>query len=191
MPKHLGGLGIRKTADSNLACFMNTVWRLWSDNHSLLAKSFKGKYYSNTNIWAATSKATDNALWKYLLRARNAITPHLQSIIGKGHNLSFWDDKWYGPSTLRSLLIGSLNRDWSTWSVSDFICPVSHSWNIQKLQMVLPRYLSDLVLSIPLTENQTADKPFWPLSKGYCSVSFAYHVLTMSNNQHTMNWNWI
>lgn len=65
LPKCKGGLGLRKTTDMNMAFFMHTVSRTWSNPCSLLSKMFCGKYYPGSNLCDTSPKPTDSVTWKY------------------------------------------------------------------------------------------------------------------------------
>lgn len=158
-PKELGGLGIRKTVDANMAFFMNTIWRIWSNANSLLAKVCKGKYFPTSTLWNTCPKPVDSSLWKFMLKASSNIKIHLQWIFGKGESLSCWDDKWCSKFTLRNLFIGPSGRGWSGWTVKDLIIPNPKLWDTAKLQEYLSQVLCDMILAIPLSDYQVLDMP--------------------------------
>lgn len=173
---------------------MNSVWRIWSNPTSLLAKVFKGKYFHNSSLWNAQSKSTASPTLKSMLKAKSLILRHLHWIIRNGMHLSFWEDKWCGNFSLRNLFIGPLGRGWNSWTVNDFLIPNTASWDFCKLRTILPLYLCDFVLSIPLSNancEDEFDKPFWPYAKGICSVSSAYRTLSSASYKKSENWDWL
>lgn len=57
-PKIYGGLGFRNINLVNKAFLLKLAWRLLSDKKSLWAKTIKGKYFPNSNIWKIIATKT-------------------------------------------------------------------------------------------------------------------------------------
>lgn len=49
-----GGLGFRNLRDFNLAMLAKQIWRLHTNQHSLISKVFKTKYYPTNDVLQAT-----------------------------------------------------------------------------------------------------------------------------------------
>lgn len=63
-PKKLGGLGIKDLRLSNKAFMQKHIWRLLTDSTSLWARTYKCKYFPNSNILEATRKSNASWAWK-------------------------------------------------------------------------------------------------------------------------------
>ena len=61
----------------------------------------------------------------------------LKWIVGKDSNLSVWFDKWMNKGTLRSMLVGPLNKDEDHLQLKDVAN--LHGWKWDKLSFVIPK----------------------------------------------------
>ncbi|CAA7035369.1 unnamed protein product [Microthlaspi erraticum] len=73
LPKRLGGIGFRDLQLYNQALLAKQAWRLLHDPHSLFGRSFKSRYYADTNLMSAS-------------KGRRSI--------GNGRDTLVWVDNW-------------------------------------------------------------------------------------------------
>jgi hypothetical protein len=68
-PKHVGGLGLRKTRDMNIGFFMKANWRICNEIHQVLNNIIKIQYNENIQFYGSyickiimNERQTDNKL---------------------------------------------------------------------------------------------------------------------------------
>ena len=69
-PKKEGGMGFRNLSAFNEAMLAKQGWRLVIDNSSLLARSMKARYYSNSDFLATTLHGNPSFSWRSIVGAR-------------------------------------------------------------------------------------------------------------------------
>jgi len=77
--KHSGGLGFKTLRDFNLAMLAKQVWRFHTNHNSLIAKCFKAKYFSHTDILRAKVGNNPNYAWRSI---QNVIGLSLKVAVG-------------------------------------------------------------------------------------------------------------
>ena len=84
-------------------------------------------------------------------------------IAGKNSELSFWNDKWLGDGTLRSLITGPLQRGEEHLLLKDI---VQHNfWNLGDVSFSLPNHLSQKFKATPIPIIVTSvDRIAWASS---------------------------
>lgn len=81
--------------------------------------------------------------------------------------------------TLRQLFIGPLNREEESMKVSKFILSSNQGkcWNLDTCKQLLPPWIIDIIMSIPLHQKDCQDLPAWPNDENNCTVKEAYNFL--------------
>lgn len=193
LPKGAGGIGVRQFKKVNLAFFINAVWRLWRDEASVWAQTFKNKYFPTCSIWQAINRPSHSVTWKYLLKARDQILQNIRWLVGHGNEVSFWHDNWCCGIVLRHWFIGPLPKDCEFWKVADCLLP-THHWDTTLLSSNLPQHILDLIYSVPLSDSLTnQDIPYWPSHSRECTTKDAYAALTLDTIfpfTDTLIWLW-
>ena len=72
----------------------------------------------------------------------------LKWIVGKDSNLSVWFNKWMNKGTLRSMLVGPLNKDEDHLQLKDVAN--LHGWKWDKLSFVIPKPLAPDIKATPI-----------------------------------------
>lgn len=67
--KHFGGMGFRSLSQFNIALLAKQGWCLIKDQSSLLAHSFKAKYYPKSDILKSRFEAYPSYTWKSIWSA--------------------------------------------------------------------------------------------------------------------------
>lgn len=79
----------------NKAFLLKLAWRLVSDKDCLWAKTIKGKYFPNSNIWnLAEPKAYHSSSWKNIYKTTKILREACFWSLGDGKNINFWYDLW-------------------------------------------------------------------------------------------------
>ena len=87
-PRNRGGLGLKKFKTINQALLATQYWRLQQSPDSLIAKTYKAKYFPRTTLKDHKTKPHHSWIW------RNVANPSLVSlkegrwVIGDGHRIS-------------------------------------------------------------------------------------------------------
>ena len=90
-PKLYGGLSIRDAFCCNQAFLINQAWRIWRNEHSLLAKFLRHRHYRNSDF-LLTSPSHGSRAWKELLCGRDLMKEGLRWVFQSGHSINFWLD---------------------------------------------------------------------------------------------------
>lgn len=72
-PKHLGGLGLRRMHDCNLALVTKLGWKLLLQEDTLWRKSFSTRYFHNCSFWMASAGYNPSWCWRSILQARDTL----------------------------------------------------------------------------------------------------------------------
>ena len=103
-------------------------------------------------------------------------------IVGKNSELSFWNDKWLGDGTLRSLIAGPLQRGEDHLLLKDI---VQHNfWNLGDVSFSLPNHLNQKIKATPILITATSvDRIAWASSpSGDFDLKEAYKLACIAND---------
>lgn len=103
LPKSEGGLGLRRVADWNKACFARIIWLLFKGSDSLWIAWMKEVLIKERCFWSLVSGSNCSWCWRRLLKIRDQIRPLIFYRVGNGELIHIWIDNWH----LRSPLVGS------------------------------------------------------------------------------------
>ena len=73
-PKALGGLGIRKIRDVNLALISKLGWQLLNNSNSLWVSQMQGKYLNSSSFLSPSPLSSFSWLWKGILKTQSFIS---------------------------------------------------------------------------------------------------------------------
>jgi hypothetical protein len=91
IPKALGGLGLRKMKDVNLAFLAKLGWKLLTGADSLWVSQLSGKYLSTGSFLSPTSISATSWLWKGITKAKTLLTLGPCHKIHQFSSLSVWN----------------------------------------------------------------------------------------------------
>ena len=91
MPKHLGGLGIKKTKLMNQALLAKIRWRLNQRDPGLWGKLFKEKYLKGGNLTdlASLTPKYCSSTWRGVLSRANLLMDGMKWRVGNGRDIRF------------------------------------------------------------------------------------------------------
>ena len=100
---------------------------------------------------------------------------------GNNSELSFWFDKWLDKGTLRSQILGPLNKGEESITLKDVVS--FFGWNLQSLSFPLPTSTLLNIKATPISfSNQRKDCVTWIASpNGDFKLKDAYHLANGSN----------
>ena len=173
-PKSRGGLGLKRLSLINQAMISKQFWRIQHSPNSLLARTFKAKYFPRSSLQEYKPKPHHGWTWK------NIVVPHLPSLhqghwlIWSGHQIPLTHPDWF-----QCLNISLLENNLLDGTIADLIDQRSKSWRndlVKKLYQ-FPACEEILQLSLPKTPD-IKDRLSWKhsTSRDY-KVNKAYHML--------------
>lgn len=161
-PKYAGGLGFKDIEMSNDALLAKIGWRILQDPHSLLARVLLGKYAKHSSFMTCTVPSSASHGWRSILAGREVLRRGLGWVVGNGEDISISNSPWLSCEQPQ-LPIGPVPRDGHLLKVSDLLCPLTNSWNLEKIREHLPRY-EDTILKIITSSSPMRDSLVWLLN---------------------------
>jgi hypothetical protein len=176
LPKSSGGLGFRRSFDSNKALIAKLGWSLVANEDKHWVRILKSKYLNGSLFMAASTPSSCSWLWKGILNTRDLLKIGTCTIIGNGEHTSVWEDPWI-PTLENFIPSPSLTNPNPTniYRVSDLISPTTHQWDREKIFTIFDPITAGKILNIHLPNSLTIDRPCWTLcSTSILSVKSAY-----------------
>ena len=180
-PKYAGGLGFRDIESFNDALLAKIGWRLIKDPTSLVAQVLLGKYAKNSTFLDCVPPAAASHGWRSILAGRDLLKKGLGWVVGNGENIHVWKDPWLSHVTPEAP-IGPPAEGTESLKVSDLLCPISNTWNIDSIRHHLPQY-EEKILKIVTSSSPVDDSIVWlPDPKGIYSTKTGYGVASYSDH---------
>ncbi|KAA3479130.1 reverse transcriptase [Gossypium australe] len=174
--KEKWGLGFRKLDQYNIALLAKQGWRLFNYSNSLLAQVLKAKYYPNSDFLHAQLGNVPSLTWRSVWAAKGLLAIGLCWRVGKGDQISVWEDNWI----LGGSILSSTNTDTNTEIklVADLIEANTRRWNRELIENTFPEHTAQKILQIPLAEEVHEDFQVWRGEHtGEFTVRSAYQLL--------------
>lgn len=93
-PKCFRGLGFKNLFLFNKAILAKQVWRIFDQPHCLLARVFKARYFTSSDIFSAKTGSYPSFTWKSLCNVREVVREGMLWRVGKGDCINIWNDLW-------------------------------------------------------------------------------------------------
>jgi hypothetical protein len=181
-PKALGGLGIRKMREVNLALISKLGWQLLNNSDTLWVSQLQGKYLNSTSFLSPSPISSSSWLWKGILKSKSIISKGACFRIQSQSSLPIWSSPWIPTiASFSPTPSPHLSHPPPQLLVSDLFIPdttqsVSH-WNIPLLLSLFDPISISEILKINLTSQQA--KLIWTHSpKGDFTTKSAYHLIS-------------
>ncbi|XP_031114462.1 uncharacterized protein LOC116018116 [Ipomoea triloba] len=98
VPKQFGGMRFGRIREFNIAMLGKQVWRLINQLSSLLARTYKAKYYANNNFFEAHLGSNPSFIWRNILETQSVIKSRSRWRVGDGDSIKVWSDPWLPKS---------------------------------------------------------------------------------------------
>ncbi|GKV52575.1 hypothetical protein SLEP1_g59152 [Rubroshorea leprosula] len=195
MSKEEGGLGLRSAWSNNRALVSKLGWKMITNDESLWCKALRAKYLKNKSLFNVQPPPSSSATWRSILSCRDVLKMGLRWRVGTGDNINFWNDIWVGDLPLRCHLVGPLDRDSLSWTVSHVIS-TSRDWKVEVLLELLPLEVVEEIRAIPLaSQAEVCDTLYWAgTTDGNFTTKSAFSLIQRSHHQivfPSFNWRWI
>jgi hypothetical protein len=184
IPKVLGGLGIRKMRDVNLALIAKLGWKMLTNPDSLWVAQLKGKYLHSKSFLSLPSFSFSFSwLWKDILNSHSFISKGACNLIHSSSSLPIWSSPWI--PTLDSFIPTPsplLQQPFPNLLISDlFISNPSLSvvsWNMPLLYSHFEPTTIREILKINFS-SLLEDKLIWtPAANGLFSTKSAHKLIS-------------
>ncbi|KAF7841337.1 ribonuclease H [Senna tora] len=172
-----GGMGFRQTKKFNEALLAKQVWRILTQDQTLLSKVFMAKYRGCIQNYDFKSKNSSSYLWKKLCQVSEVVTKNLGWKVGNGRKIYLKDRKWFQ--------MDCNNHNFSR--LNDLMLPGGF-WDSRKVAQVYHKHNADLVLDTVISHTNGQDNLIWKIN---FNVRKAYELITEDNNNfNTQRYNW-
>lgn len=94
LPKHEGGLGIRRLRDTSRVYSLNLTWRIFANSGSLWVAWVKENLLKHQSLWEVKDSSLGSWIWRKLLKIRDQAADFIRWEIGNGERIKFWWDTW-------------------------------------------------------------------------------------------------
>ncbi|XP_026416890.1 uncharacterized protein LOC113312346 [Papaver somniferum] len=155
--------GIRKVDLNKLAMLDRNAWRILENPNCMLAIVLKAKYFPRTDFLNAKCTNKCSWTWKCLHSIKEIIKPFISWIVGDGHFIDPWYDKWI--PTLGTAVPNPLVPPGPNIKVYYFIDHSTRTWNMSRLNTHFDNAYVKKIITIPLSQLCTPDRRAWELSK--------------------------
>ncbi|KAL0001429.1 hypothetical protein SO802_015210 [Lithocarpus litseifolius] len=154
-------------------------WRITQNSNSLLARTFKAKYFPRGSVQECKTKPHHSWIWKNIIKSDN---PKLREGIwwvGRGFDIPLNHQHWFAQQHIQ------LNHpNLVTGTVGDLIDHSSHSWKCDLVRSLYTLAQASKILQISLSRTDAVqDKLCWKYSnEGHYEVKSAYQILVKDNS---------
>ncbi|XP_056698546.1 uncharacterized protein [Spinacia oleracea] len=176
LPTNVGGLGIRRLKDWNLAFMAKLGWTILDKPDKLWVRILKEKYLKNSSLLNSMPNYNQSPLWRDILKGNHILQKGLIIGIGNGKNTSIWYHHWIGDAPLYTLEEIKIPELKAHWFVNRIIR--NGQWYLDEIQHLLATHIRDLILAYPLSNNMDEEDFIrWKYSKnGDFEIKSAYHI---------------
>lgn len=167
--------GIFNAFSFNDAMLAKIGWRLIKYPDSLVAKVLLGKYSKSSSFMDCEVPSTASHGWRSILAGREVLRKGLGWVVGNGESIKVWGDPWLS-SSIPLTPIGPPPQNAVSMTVSELLCPLTNTWDIQKIRLHIPQY-EDLINKIIMSSAPASDSLAWLAEKsGDYTVKTGYGV---------------
>ncbi|KAL0415521.1 UNVERIFIED_CONTAM: putative mitochondrial protein [Sesamum latifolium] len=173
--KDIGGLGLRRLKEFNLALLAKQAWRVVVTPDSMVHKVFGQKYFPSSSFFDAGRSSTPSFTWRSLLATRDILAAGLRWKVGDGRDIPIWGQPWLPrPGTFQ--LVARPAALSTHTRVADLISD-TREWISHLIKAEFHPLDADCILGIALPDTATRDALVWHYEKhGKLSVRSAYEV---------------
>lgn len=149
--KNEGGMGFRNFRNFNVAMLGKQLWRLATNDQSLVSRIYKAKYFSETDVLTAGLGHNPSFIWRSMLEAKQLLNTGIRWRIGDGMNIQILDQPWL--VTADNPFITSDAKPLQGHTVASLLCTDKLEWDLDVLTDVLNVRDRSCVLAIACLES--------------------------------------
>jgi hypothetical protein len=185
----MGGLGLRKMREVNLALVSKLGWKLLNRSDSMWVTQLHCKYLNSSSFLSPTSPSSSSWLWKGIQKTISFIAKGACNRIHSSYSLPIWSSTWipslpiFTPNLSRQLSQPLPNLLISDLFLTDQFqfAPV---WNFPLLQHLFDSVTIREILKINLATT-SEEKHIWTLSSNGLFSTKSTHKLISSQRYST------
>ena len=152
-----GGIGLKKFSIINQSMLAKQFWRISHNPESLLAKTFKAKYFPRCSIHDSSPKPHHSWFWRNIIKQGNPKLREGRWWVGKGLDIPLNHPDWFQCPTQNLQ-----NPNLLTGTVADLIDHNTGVWKADLVRAVYPFLQCSEILSIPISKTGgVSDKLLW------------------------------
>lgn len=192
-------MGVGRIKERNLALMDKWLWQFSLEGDTLWQSTISQKCGLHSNGWDCSHHFSGSwsILWKNICKLYPLFIPHSKFALGDCRSIKFWNDIWFGDTTLTSLYLRlfliSIQKE---VVVADILSNSSYgpSWNLLFLRGL---YNWEAQMVTYLLDSFHVDKRVWTLESSgkFSSKSFFIELSTSSNSDfsfsHRMIWKFV
>ncbi|XP_057811868.1 uncharacterized mitochondrial protein AtMg00310-like [Salvia miltiorrhiza] len=164
VPKGEGCLGFRDIALFNQAMLAKQVWRLLTNDTSLLARSLKARYFPINDLLLASNAHNPSYAWKSLLVGRDLIVKGLALEVRKWGANRIGVDSWLLDGK-GQFFTAKVDDGFANLTAQEMMNGDLDAWDCEKIEEILqPSDRQKVLFQIQPKPNEK-DRPFWPWGK--------------------------
>lgn len=193
--KRDGGLGFRDINNFNDALLAKVSWRILIKPNCLLARILTGKYCKSSSFLDCSVSTTASHGWRGICIGRDLLKTQLGRAIGSGTTTRVWKDPWLSLESPLTPMGPPAEQD-QCMTVANLLCPISKTWNREKILRTLPQYEQE-ILAVRPSKMGAPDRYVWlPSISGDYSAKSGYHAAAnmeligkkQAHNSGEFNW---
>lgn len=183
--KSNGGMIFRCIRDFNVALLGKQAWRLVTFPDKLVSRIFKARYYPSGSFLNATVGSSPSYIWRSVLEAQSLIKAGISCRVGSGKEVDILNTPWL-PS-ISDPYVHSSSEALINQKVISLMVTGEKIWDTDLIKDLFDERDADIILSIPLGEEDK-DTWYWRREKmGHYSVKSAYITIQEAKTVNQMN----
>ena len=182
IPKLLGGLGLRKMREVNLALITKLGWKLLTNSDSLWVSQMHCKYLNSSSFLSPPSPSSSSSrLWKGIIQFFPFISKGACYRIHSSSSLPIWSSNWILTITLLTLTT-LLTQPYPILKVSDLLISdqsqLAPSWNKPLLQYLFDTTIVGEILKIKISTFAEGKFHWTHAANGQFTTKSAFKMIT-------------
>lgn len=145
--KEKGGLGFRKFSTLNQAMLAKQFLRIQNSPNSLLARTYKAKYYPRNTLKESKPKPHHSWTWRSITKPKCANLQQGRWIVGSGQQILLTHLDWFQTSTHKLRDVNLLNG-----TMADLMDSNSKSWKCDLIRSLYPYPTRKEILNTLITK---------------------------------------
>ncbi|XP_059451183.1 uncharacterized protein LOC132181985 [Corylus avellana] len=183
IPKDLGGLGIRKMREVNLALVSKLGWNLLCKADSMWVAQLRGKYLHSNSFLTPSTLSSSSWLWKGITNSISVISKGACLKIHRQSSLPIWSSPWI-PTLNSYIPIPSphLNQPLPNLLITDLFSHTLNStetyWNIPLINYLFDSSSAREIQKIRISNSPSEEFIWTPSPSGLFTSKSAYNLIT-------------
>lgn len=134
--------------NDNKALLAKQGWRLLQNGESLLARVLRARYFPRGDFLSASIGYNSSYTWQSILEGRKVLDVGLIWVVGNGHTVKFWKDRWlFGDGRVLSTQ-GNLPDN---WRVRELMEPDYSRWNAALIHQLFTPAEALKIMAMPFS----------------------------------------